>query len=222
MTWRKDRAFEVILAIGGWKGWMLVVMIRTMLFPRFLVRDSYHPVLNEQVKFTPHLSVGDFFHKITEWKVVSAEIPLHFILCLDSQFSPRNNTDLFHWPLSAACWEFPSLLERVQGESRTGASLPDFLLGNLFLSWSPVKREQKQNKKANIANSAHFFISKGLKILWNYWAENHSYNKVEMIPSGKTGQLYHYCCRAESSERPLHHQLSNYKDSHCTPCNNYP
>lgn len=96
------------------------------------------------------------------------------------------------------------------------------LLGNLFLSWSPVKREQKQNKKANIANSAHFFISKGLKILWNYWAENHSYNKVEMIPSGKTGQLYHYCCRAESSERPLHHQLSNYKDSHCTPCNNYP
>lgn len=66
-------------------------MIRTYVVSySFLVRDSYGLLLNEQVKVTPHLSVGDFFHKMTEWKVVSAEIPLHLILCLGSQFIPRN------------------------------------------------------------------------------------------------------------------------------------
>lgn len=164
-------------------------------------------------KWSSHLSVGDLFHKMTEWKVVSTEIPLHFILCLGSQFIPRN-----------ILTSFSSLL-RVPFYSGRGAGrklnwgIPAWLC--LEFSRGHQLRGNK-TKKANIANSANFSISKCLKIVWNYCAENHSYNKVEMIPSGKTGQLYHYCCWAESSERPLHHQLSNYKDSNCTPCNNYP
>ena len=62
----------------------------------FLVRDSYGLVLNRQVKFTSQLSVEDFYHKMTEWKVVSTEIPLHFILCLGFLFIPKKQTDLFH------------------------------------------------------------------------------------------------------------------------------
>lgn len=98
-------------------------------------------------------------------------------------------------------------------------------MGNPYLAWlgnfllvtiyegTREKQKTKNKKKRQKQHSkfSTFFISKGLKILWNYCAENHSYDKVEMIPSGKTGQLYHYCCWAESSERPLHHQLSNYR-----------
>lgn len=160
---------------------------------------------------------------MTERKVVSAEIPLHFILCPGSQFIPGNMQASFSSLLRAPF----SFGKGTGGKKKNELGDPWLTwLGNFFFSWSPVKREQekknRKKKKKHIANSAHSFISKGLKILWNYWAENHSYNKVEMIPSDKTGQLYHYCCWAESSERPLHHQLSNYKDSNCTPCNNYP
>lgn len=141
MTWRKDRAIEVILAIGGRKEWLLLVTIRTMLFPSFLVRDSYGLVLNEEVKFTPHLSVGDFFHKMTKWKVVSAEIPLHFILCLDSQFIPRNILTSFSSLLRIP---FSSRQKRKKAEVGDPCLA---LLGNLFFFWSPVQREQNQKKK---------------------------------------------------------------------------
>lgn len=60
----------------------------------FLVRDSYGLVLNGQVKFTSHFSVEGFFHTMTEWKVVSAEIPLHFMPWLPVH--PKKHTDPFH------------------------------------------------------------------------------------------------------------------------------
>lgn len=161
---------------------------------------------------------------MTERKVVSAEIPLHFILCPGSQFIPGNMQASFSSLLRA-----PFSFGKGTGgkKKKMNWGIPDWLgLGISFSLGHQLrenrKKKNRKKKKKHIANSAHSFISKGLKILWNYWAENHSYNKVEMIPSDKTGQLYHYCCWAESSERPLHHQLSNYKDSNCTPCNNYP
>ena len=194
------------LAIGGWKGWLLVVTIRTMLFPATSGQRSSQTGFKWTSEVHPWPLCGRIFPKKTEWKVVSAEILFALFYVWVSSSSPET-----YWPLSLT--SFSSLL-RVPYSSGKGAgrkmnwgNLAWLCLEIYFFSWSPVKREQKQNKKANIANSAHFFISEDLKILWYYWAENHSYNKVEMIPSGKTGQLYHYCCWAESSERPLHHQL---------------
>lgn len=162
----------------------------------------------------------------SQWEIFSIKwqngrwFQLKFLLtlCLSSQLIPRNIlssfTDFFQQLAqnSLLFWK----------GCRKKAEWGDPCLC-LKIHFSPGHQLRvNKNKKANIANSAHFFISVDLKILWNYWAENHSYNKVEMIPSGKTGQLYHYCCRAESSERPLHRQLSNYKDSDCTPGNNHP
>ena len=39
MAWRKDRATEVILATGGRKEWLLVLTIRTMLFPTVFLSE---------------------------------------------------------------------------------------------------------------------------------------------------------------------------------------
>ena len=85
-------------------------------------------VLNEQVKFTPHLSVRDFFHKMTEWKVVSAEIPLHFILFLGSQFTPRNVLTSF-----SSLLRVPFSSGKGAGRKLNGGILPDFAWKSIFL-----------------------------------------------------------------------------------------
>lgn len=95
------------------------------------------------------------------------------ILCLGPHFIPKNiltpSTDLFPQLTEISLLFQKGSRKKVQLGSLTS-------LGKLFLLWSPVKRKQKakkqtdnNKKRANIGNLAYFFfISKGLKILWNY------------------------------------------------------
>lgn len=127
----------------------------------FLLRDSYGLVLNGRVKFTSHFSVEDFFHKMTDWKAVSAEIPLHYILCLGSQFIPRNTltpfTDLFPQLTESSLLFWKGCRKKAQLDNLCLA-----FLGKLFFFWSPVKRKQKtkQNKqKKPTLQIQHIFSS---------------------------------------------------------------
>jgi len=103
---------------------------------------------------------------VTERKVVSAEIPLCFMLCLGSQFMSRHILASYSSLLRAL-----SLLE----ESRNGGSLPGsagkfpFLLVTSYEGTrEKQKRKGKKKREKQHSKFSTFFISKGLKILWNY------------------------------------------------------
>lgn len=91
MTWRKDTAIKVILATGKaekdgcWWWWLGLRYFLHSSSWRFFCSGS-----KWRSKVHPSPRCGRLFHKITEWKVVSAEIPLHFMLCPGSQFIPGN------------------------------------------------------------------------------------------------------------------------------------
>lgn len=139
MTWRKDTAIKVILATGGWKGWLLMAMIRTVISYTPLVGDFSALVLNEEAKFTLHLSVGDFFIRWQSGRL--SQLKFLFTLFYVQALSSSPETC---WPLSAACWELPSLLGKVQGKKNELGDPWLTWLGNFFFSWSPVKREQEK------------------------------------------------------------------------------
>lgn len=151
---RRGRAIKVILATWGWKMWLLMVIIKTTLFPSFLVRDFCVLVSNEQLKLTPHLSVGDFFIRWQRGRW--SQLKFLFALCYAWALSSCPDT---YWPRTAACWELFPFWKKAEMEDPCLAQL-----GNFLFSWLPVMREQEKNRKEkekkrernNIANSAHF------------------------------------------------------------------
>lgn len=136
-TWRRGRAIKVILATWGWKMWLLMVIIKTTLFPSFLVRDFCVLVSNEQLKLTPHLSVGDFFIRWQRGRW--SQLKFLFALCYAWALSSCPDT---YWPRAAACWELFPFWKKAEMEDPCLAQL-----GNFLFSWLPVMREQEKNRK---------------------------------------------------------------------------
>lgn len=146
MTWRKDTAIKVILATGKaekdgcWWWWLGLRYFLHSSSWRFFCSGS-----KWRSKVHPSPLCGRLFHKMTEWKVVSAEIPLHFMSRLSVH--PRKHPGLFQQPAESSLlfWKRYRKKKKIMNWG-----IPDWLgLGISFSLGHQLRENRKKNRSSN-------------------------------------------------------------------------